>query len=87
MFSNCAGIFVSLNPDRTSRCTGRALSKLRRPEVLVHVTVVSLQVQPRGQLYEVEEVDEVELDAELSRTSSTAASRDGRIVEGCERGG
>lgn len=51
----------------------------------MHVTVVSLQVQPRGQLYE-GEVEEVELDAELSRTSSSAASRDGRIVEGCERG-
>lgn len=52
--------------------------------VLVHVTVVSLHVQPRGQLYEGEV--EVELGAELSRTSSTAASRDGRIVSGVSEG-
>lgn len=50
----------------------------------MHVTVLSLHVQPRGQLYEGEVEDE--LDAELSRTSSTAASRDGRIVSGVSEG-
>lgn len=51
----------------------------------MHVTVVSSHVQPRGQLYE-SKVEELELDAELSRTSSTAASRDGRIVSGVSEG-